>query len=498
MGTRPTASQRKGPFLASPSAHFVIAAAPPSRYRVPFMRVWIVNPFDELPGETDLPQRYWALARELAARGHEVLWWSSDFSHRRKEGRSPPPDTEGFRVRLVPTPPYRRNVGLARSRNHRSFARRFLREALADLDAGRSLPPARIVVSLPPLGTADAAFAIRERVNRDRTRMTDERPASPRPGAKTRTTGRTAPPTTATRCEVVLDVMDAWPETFHRLLPLPQPLRRALGPIFFAPWHAKARRAFRRADRISAVGDRYLDLARRRARSGTPLHRCYHGVELGAGGGKPDGGAEAPASADGARSPPGIAAGGGLKLVYIGALERSYDLGTAIQGVRRLNREGLAVTLDVAGAGTRAGGIARIAAADPYVRFHGLLGREALRSLLSECHLGLIPLAGDSWVGLPYKMADYAAAGLPVLSSLDGECRRLLETKKAGTFYRPGSEEEFCRSVRRYADDERSWKEESANARRMAEEEFDRTKTYPALANFVEDDEGRRRVSTLP
>ena len=51
-----------------------------------WMRVWIFNPFDDVPGEGK-PQRYWTLAEELAATGNQVVWWSSDWSHRRKARR---------------------------------------------------------------------------------------------------------------------------------------------------------------------------------------------------------------------------------------------------------------------------------------------------------------------------------------------------------------------------------------------------------------------------
>jgi hypothetical protein len=29
--------------------------------------IWIVNPFDQVPNETDVPLRYWALCRAFAA-----------------------------------------------------------------------------------------------------------------------------------------------------------------------------------------------------------------------------------------------------------------------------------------------------------------------------------------------------------------------------------------------------------------------------------------------
>ncbi|MFP4358837.1 MAG: glycosyltransferase family 4 protein [Puniceicoccaceae bacterium] len=456
------------------------------------MRIWIVNPFDELPGETDLPQRYWALSRELARQGHDVLWWSSDFSHRRKQRRAEPPSADGFRIRLIPTPPYRRNVGIGRLRNHRAFARGFRQQALAALESGDLAPPDRIVVSLPPLETAGAAFAVRDWA--DGQRADGGRRAG---GLATRQRKTGNGSNGAARCEVIVDIMDAWPETFYRLIPLPGAPRQLLARILLAHLHRRARDAYRNADRISAVGDRYLELARRHAPSHTPMHRCYHGTDLETLETGPEDDAEEFRRAESLPRPAPIhpAKGGpptspsalppALRLAYIGALERSYDLETVVEGLRRLSRDGVPVTLDIAGAGSRAGWIGRLASETPFIRFHGLLNRADLRALLASCHLGVIPLSGDSWVGLPYKIADYAAAGLPVLSSLDGECRRLLETKKAGTYYRPGSAEEFRRAVRRYVENPEDLRAAALNSRRMAEDEFDRARIYPALADFL-------------
>ena len=105
------------------------------------MRIWIINPFDQLPNESDVPLRYWALCRTLAAQGHEVIWWSSDFSHLRKARREACPDTVGFSVRLIETPPYSKNISFARLKNHRQFAQGFYREAMAALKTGELQAP---------------------------------------------------------------------------------------------------------------------------------------------------------------------------------------------------------------------------------------------------------------------------------------------------------------------------------------------------------------------
>ncbi|MDG1302343.1 MAG: hypothetical protein P8R37_12240, partial [Opitutae bacterium] len=128
------------------------------------MQIWIINPFDQLPNESDVPLRYWALCRTFAEQGHEVIWWSSDFSHLHKAKRAPCPDTDGFSVRLIETPPYTKNISFARLKNHKAFADGFYHDAMAGLKSGELKAPDRIVVSLPPLGVAEQAFRVRDYV----------------------------------------------------------------------------------------------------------------------------------------------------------------------------------------------------------------------------------------------------------------------------------------------------------------------------------------------
>ena len=102
-----------------------------------------------------------------------------------------------------------------------------------------------------------------------------------------------------------------------------------------------------------------------------------------------------------------------VRIVYIGNMSLSYDLATAVDAV-----EGDAeLSLDLAGAGP---------------------DEAALRALLAQADVGLVPMFDDSCVGVPYKLADYAAAGLPVASSPHGETADLLARCAAGVTYTAG------------------------------------------------------------
>ena len=127
------------------------------------LSIWIVNPFDDIPGEGLPPLRYWSLARVLACRGHDVTWWTAAWSHRRKAPRSTPlltRDEEGFAVRLVAVRPYTKNVSFARLASHRDFGRTFERLAHESIASGQLERPDVILASLPPLEGPEAAASV--------------------------------------------------------------------------------------------------------------------------------------------------------------------------------------------------------------------------------------------------------------------------------------------------------------------------------------------------
>jgi len=408
--------------------------------------IWIVNPFDDLPGEGSGPLRYWTLAQVAAEQGAEVVWWSSDFSHRRKAKRVPPPVDLPFEVELVPTPPYRRNVGLARMRNHRQFARGFEAMAVRAVETGRRSRPTHVIVSSPPLGPAEVAFRLRARWG----------------------------------CKVVVDIMDAWPETFLRVIPGGARVRGIVGQALLRPLFQAAGRAYRGADGVSAVSDTYLNLARERGAT-CPMKLCYHGADF--------------AGLDDLCLD--CRPEGPLRLVYIGAMGASYDLESVFRALKKAGQNGARIDFRLAGGGCREDGLKRLsrelgfrAEGEPVaggvrVTFCGYLQRAELLELLRAADVGVIPLLPESWVALPYKVGDYTAAGLAVLSGLGGELELLLGRYQAGGGYRPGDADALAALLTEYARDPERLAGHRRNSRRMAEELFDRRATYPDLVKFV-------------
>ena len=335
------------------------------------MTVWIENPFDNLPAEGFRPQRYWLMAEAFVKAGHDVTLWTSDFSHAKKAPRTLSKIEAPFRLKLIKTPPYSGNVSFKRIASHRAYAANWLVDARAE--AKESGKPDVIIISMPPLSTADAALAMKREF-----------------GAK-----------------IVVDVMDAWPETFERLFPAPL---KFLSTLALLPLRRAAKRAYRGADLVTGVCDAYGDIAR--ANGAREYARFYHGIDT--------------SKARGANTqrPP-------LSFVYAGNFGRGYDLSTAIRAVKAT--EG--ATLDIAGAGEREAEWRTLAAHSPRIRFHGYLSGDELDNLLGKSSIGVIPLSDDTFVGLPYKLGDYAAHNLRMVTSLRGECAAILEKHNAGAVY---------------------------------------------------------------
>ncbi|MFM9058247.1 MAG: glycosyltransferase [Planctomycetaceae bacterium] len=417
----------------------------------PPLSIWLVNPFDDIPGENLPAMRYWSLARVLAARGHDVTWWSATWSHRRKAIRSLPSglhEDESFSLRLVAVRPYERNVSFARIGSHRDFGRTFERLACESVAAGQLERPDLIVASLPPLEAPEAALRVAHRLD----------------------------------AAVVVDVQDLWPETFARLVPGPAFLRGLLAPWILRGMHARRRAILAAAAAVSATATSHLEAIAAEIPAATPRHVCPLGAYPQEFPDTPRGVNRVP-MAGGEPPPPAP-----LECVYAGSLEAGQDLETLVAAARRLSAEGVAATIHVAGTGSLEPLVERAAALPGPCRLvhHGLLGRREYVRLLAGCDVGLVCVRPESHVVLPNKACDYAAAGLALVNSLPGELERLLEAFDAGVPYAAGDAGSLARAIAGLATDRRRLAAMRRSARRLAAAEFDRERLYPAFADWLE------------
>jgi glycosyltransferase involved in cell wall biosynthesis len=419
------------------------------------LSVWLVNPFDDIPGEGLPPLRYWTLARVLAARGHDVIWWTATWSHRRKAIRSAPlgiREDEGFAVRLVAVRPYEKDASLARIGSHRDFGKTFERLANESVSSGQLERPDIILASLPPLDSPEAAARLAKKLD----------------------------------ATFVLDVQDLWPETFDRLLPGPSFLKRLIAPFMLGGMLKRRQALVAAADAVSAATQTYADAVLRDAPDALPRHVCYVGAYPQEFPSPPRLMNHVPEAGSDESATPEQAP---LECVYAGTLEAGQDLDVLAGAARQLSASGVRATIHVAGTGAGEAGLRRAAAAGTgscRLEVHGLLPRQAYVNLLARCDLGLVCVKPESMVAVPNKACDFAAAGLAIVNSLPGELQRLIDEHAAGVAYTAGDAASLARAIAGFVTDPSRLTACRQGARRLAAAEFDRERTYPKFADWLE------------
>jgi glycosyltransferase involved in cell wall biosynthesis len=413
-------------------------------------RVWIVETGEPVPwldaGARTL--RCGLLAEALIERGHDVTWWNSTFRHLTKSYCFDAPRTleprEGLTINLLHAPRgYRRNVSVARWRHQRAVANE-LRTALAWAD-----PPDVIVAGLPTLELSAVAVDYGQRVD----------------------------------VPVVVDLVDPWPDVY--LSALPRAVRQ-LGRLLLGAEYRRLTRILQGATALTSVSRTYLDWAAEHGAPRVQLHRFfplgYTGFAAGTGGAA----AERSPGGAGIRGRFGIPSGTHLA-VFSGTFGRSYDLHTVVDCAALLHRHARAdIHFVLAGQGDQMPALRRRAASLPNVTMTGWLDQRALTELIQAATVGLCAYAPHALQALPYKPFEYMAAGLPQISSLQGELADLLRTQGVGRQYDAGSASSLAGAIVAIVDEPAVRERMSEAARQLFTRRFDARAIYAEMASFVE------------
>lgn len=412
------------------------------------MRVWLIQIGEPLP--VDGPQvrlmRTGILAETLVAQGHQVVWWSSAFSHHAKSYRV---RGEGvvhlhprWTLRLLPGCGYARNVSLARLRHHGQVARAFAESAPGEA------PPDVIVSCLPVPGLCTAAADYAE----------------------------------ARGVPLLVDLRDRWPDVFLDLLPR---VFRWAGRLGLAGLFRRTAEACCRATGLIGVTGSFLQWGLNYARreqgpwdAVLPIgykRRAY-----------------APAAVEEAREfwrRAGVVPDENvLRACFFGTLGRQFALETVIGAARILQREGRPVQFVLCGSGDFLGRYRSEARDLDNVLFPGRIDGPQIGVLMEYSHVGLAPYRNTANFSghVPNKPAEYLSADLPVVSTLSGELAELLAAYGCGWTYGERNAAELAGILRRAADGPRERQAMSAGARRLFDERFDGDEIYPAYAAHLE------------
>ena len=279
----------------------------------------------------------------------------------------------------------------------------------------------------------------------------------------------TGPNLVAKYCEknnirFIIDIQDLWPEAFQMVLNIP-----IISKIIFAPFTALANGIYKRADAICAVSDTYCQRAAKVNYKVKGTTTVFLGTEL------------ATFDRYAAEKPILEKKDDEVWLAYCGTLGSSYDLKCVIDALALLNDD--RIRFIVMGDGPKKEEFEAYAKKNKInATFTGRLKYNEMCSLLSSCDITVNPIMHNAAGSIINKHADYAASGKPVVSTQESdEYRKLIDQYQMGFNCKNGDSDDVAEKIKIIVDDGLSCKQMGQNARKCAEEQFDRESTYRRL-----------------
>lgn len=391
------------------------------------MDIVIISEFCEDFSKTD-NERFFYIAKMLAEENNVELITSS-FRHTAKSHRKNPADKWNFRIAFVDEPGYPRNVCLKRFLSHYVWGKNVARHLKT-----RSKKTDVIYCAVPSLTGPYLAAKYCEKKN----------------------------------VRFIIDVQDLWPEAFQMVLNVP-----VVSSILFYPFKLLANGIYKRADAICAVSDTYCQRAMAVNRKVSKSTTVFLGTEL------------ATFDRFAAEKPKLEKSDGEVWLAYCGTLGSSYDLTCVIDALDILNNP--KIRFIVMGDGPRKDEFeAYTKEMNVNATFVGRLQYNDMCSLLCACDITINPITHMAAQSIINKHADYAASGLPVVSTQESrEYRNLIEKYQMGFNCNNNDAVDLAEKIKKLVEDKNLRIKMGRNARRCAEEKFDRVTTYKLLINQI-------------
>ena len=359
------------------------------------MKIVLINPYGPLPNEGWRKYRNILLGEVLAEEKHDIVWYTSKFSHHFKKNREKEYNTgyDNFKVELISSKNYRNNISLNRLLFEITFCVNlyFRLKKVKHIDLIIAADPSQFV-----------GFLARVLAKKYKSKL-------------------------------ILDLMDEWPELFEKVLSGYKKI--LIKPVvnFFMFLRKKN---YQKADGVIALGKNYLNIAKSVSRKGIPNELIYNGVDVLM---------MNKWSTDTSFDIENIKQNlknNNIKCVYAGSLGMqgdNYDVEALLKAAIYFKDKN--VDFYIAGSGE---GKAYLLNQIKKYNLNNLfilgnLSAEKLARLYNFCDIGLALYGKGSNVDMPDKFYDYSSCGLAVISSLKGELKDVIEENELGYYYEAGN-----------------------------------------------------------
>ncbi|SEC17947.1 Glycosyltransferase involved in cell wall bisynthesis [Maribacter dokdonensis] len=398
------------------------------------MNIFIITNYSAIPNKKN-QGRFVYLANLLTIKGHQVTFFTSTFSHRLKKQRefelNKSNAKNNVRIILVYEQGYHGHFSLDRIVSIRAFGKNLEKELNKT-----EVSPDLIYFSFPTYTSAQKTINYAKKNN----------------------------------IPTIIDIQDLWPESLLILLQIP----KAILKLLYFPFIVRRNNILSDVNAIVSVSKTFIKRTKNLKNDVTNLS-VYIGVDLN----KFD-----------SCTFKYIKPKGEFWLIYVGTISFSYDIETIINAMEHLKSkpETRCIKLNILGVGPNIERLKKIATLNELpIHFTGFLKYEDMVNYLKNSDIALNSIVKKSQTSVTNKLGDYFAAGLPILNScINTEVRNLITIDKTGLNYEAGNEIELASKVHKMFKDKKKLKIYAQNSRHVAEEKFDRKKTYPQIVKLIE------------
>ena len=382
-------------------------------------------------GKEQSNNRFNYIAEMMAETGCDVELITSSFSHRDKKQRceNECADT-GYKTTLIYEPSYNKNVSLKRLLySHKKMADN-LKKYLETCEK-----PSIIYCAIPSINVSEVAakYAVKNKI------------------------------------PFIIDVQDLWPEAYKLIIK-----NSFLYDTITRGMQKRINAVYASADAIVAVSDTYLERAVRVNKKSKNNISVYLGTDASEFDSFQWGGKVAIEKN-----------AGEVWIAYCGTLGHSYDLDIVIQALKDIDPK--LYKFIIMGSGPLEDKFKEsVQNLNINAVFTGKLPYGQMCALLKMCDIAVNPIIKNAAQSIINKHADYAMAGVPVVSSQDeGEYSHLIENYQCGINCKSDSVEEVHDALMYLISSKEKRVEYGENARKMAMERFNRCTAYSTIEDAI-------------
>jgi glycosyltransferase involved in cell wall biosynthesis len=383
------------------------------------------------------------LSNKLIERGHKVILWSSTFSHQSKERRIG--DYREFKVnknleiRLIPSCGYKKNISIKRLVDHAQLAynlRKLLKQEECQPDVA--------FLGFPPI---EANFVMSNWLSQRKVPF-------------------------------IVDVKDLWPDVFIENL---FGWKRRVAKSILFPYFFATRNIYNQATGITSITDKFLDhIENFSNRKSNRLNKTFplvsdltlsnNNLNL----------------AESWWDSIGVCNDDTFRVVYVGNLSSNVDLREIKKSAQLFKKRNIKIQFVICGKGDYLQVFKDMMYDMDNVIFPGWVDKEKTTVLADRSNAWLIPYVNKEnfKLSLPNKTFDALYFGIPLLSSLEGEVKKLITENEIGMFYDQVKTLDKC--IFELLHDSRLWIKMSSNAKDLYSQKFEFNKVYDGLVDHLE------------